>query len=122
MPVTIYGIQNYPHDFLVTKVDAPIEQCAFLLDFGRKLGKRRWFFGKKNRWIGPTVGLLVPVMHLGEKKGCLVIGVTIGEPYFTDIPKLWKQHSVTTSSRTFQQSDELQVLADFARHFPNDCS
>ena len=121
MSLTIYGIQNYPHDFLVTNVGAPLEQCAFLLHFGRKLERVRWLFGR-NKWIGFTVGLLVPVVHLSERKGGFVIGVSRGEPYFTDILKLWKQHSGTSSSRTITEADGLEVVADFGRHFPNDCS
>jgi hypothetical protein len=35
MSLTEYEIHNYPHDFAVTKVDAPLDQCAFLLDFDR---------------------------------------------------------------------------------------
>ena len=121
MSLTIYGIHNYPHDFLVTEVDAPLEQCAFLLDFGRKLERVRWLFGR-NKWFGFTVGLLVPVVHLSEQKGGYVIGVSQGEPYFSDIPKLWKQHSGISSTRTITEADGLEVIVDFGRHFPNDCS
>ena len=121
MQLTIYGVRDYPHDFLVTKVSAPLEQCAFLLDFGRKLEKIRWFFGR-NKWFGFTVGLLVPIVHLGESKGGFVIGIHRGELYFTDILKLWKQHSGTSSSRTMTESNGLEIIADFGRHFPNDCS
>lgn len=49
--------------------------------------KVRWHFGG-NKWIGFAVGLLVPIVHLSERKGGFVIGVSRGEPYFTDIPKL----------------------------------
>jgi hypothetical protein len=35
---------------------------------------------------------------------------------------LWKQHSGTSSSRTITEADGLEVVADFGRHFPNDCS
>ena len=121
MSLTIYRINNYPHDFPVTKVDAPLEQCAFLLDFDRKLGRVRWLFGR-NKWIGFTVGLLVPVVHLSERNGGYVFGVNIGEPYFSDIQKLWKQHSGISSSRTIIQGDGLNIIADLAKHFPNDCS
>jgi hypothetical protein len=121
MQLTIYGVRDYPHDFLVTKVSAPLEQCAFLLDFGRKLERIRWFFGR-NKWFGFTLALGVPVVHLGESKGGYVFVIRRGEPYFTEIPKLWKQHSGTSSSRTMTESDGLEVIADFVKHFPNDCS
>jgi hypothetical protein len=121
MPLTIYGIHNYPHDFLVTKVDAPLEQCAFLLDFGREIERVRWLL-VRNSWIGFTVGLIVPVIHLSERKGGFVIGVSRGEPYFGDIPKLWRQHAGASSSRTITEADGLEVVGDFGRHFPNDYS
>lgn len=103
MSLTVYGIHNYPHDFAVTKVNAPLNQCTFLLDFSRKLERQRWLF-RRNKWVGITVGLLVPVVHLGERHGGFVISLSRGEPYFTDIPKLWKQHFGTSSSREIQQA------------------
>lgn len=120
MRLTIYGVRNYPHDFLVTKVDAPLEQCAFLLDFGRKIERVRWLL-VRNRWIGFTVGLMVPVIHLSERRGGFVIGVGRGEPYFADIPKLWREHAGAGSSRTITEAGGLEVVADFGRHFPSDC-
>lgn len=121
MSLTVYGIHNYPHDFAVTKVNAPLNQCTFLLDFSRKLERQRWLF-RRNRWVGITVGLLVPVVHLGERHGGFVISLSRGEPYFTDIPKLWKQHFGTSSSRDIQQVDGLEIVADFGQHFPSDRS
>ncbi len=121
MSITIYGIHNYPHDFLVTEINAPLEQCAFLLDFGRKLERVRWLFGR-NKWVGFTVGLIVPIVHLSESKGGYAIGVNLGEPYFADIQNLWKQHSGAISSRTITKIDGLEVITDFAKHFPNYCS
>ena len=121
MPLTIYGIPDYPHDFLVTKVDAPLEQCVFLLDFRRKIERVRWLL-VRNSWIGFTLGLIVPVVHLSERNGELVISVSRGEPYFIDIPKLWKQHAGARSLRTIIEADGLEIIADFAKHFPSDCS
>lgn len=121
MSLTIYRIHDYPHDFALTKVDAPLNQCAFLLDFSRRLEKVRWFFGR-NRWVGITMGLIVPVVHLSQRQGEFVISVRRGEPYFIDIPEIWKHHSGTTSSRVVQQADGLEIVADFGRHFPNDCA
>ena len=120
MPLTIYGIHDYPRDFLVTKVGAPLEQCAFLLDFRRGIERVRWLF-VRNSWIGFTVGLIVPVVHLSENKGEFVIGLKRGEPYFADIPRLWIQHAGASSSRTVTEAGGLELVADFGRHFPNDC-
>ena len=120
MPLTIYGVHEYPHDFLITKVEAPIEQCVFLLDFERSIERVRWFF-VRNSWIGFTVALIVPVIHLGQQKGGFFIGVRYGESYFADIPKLWMQHAGKSSSRPITAVSGLEVVADFGRHFPNDC-
>lgn len=121
MPLTIYGIHDCPHDFPVTKVDAPLEQCAFLLHFSRKLERVRWLF-RRNKWVGLTVGLIVPVVHLSERQGGFVVGVSRGEPYFTDIPKLWKQYTGKSSTRVITKADGLEIAADFGRHFPSDCN
>jgi hypothetical protein len=45
--LTLFGFHGRPHDFAVTKADLPLEECVFLLDFSRPLGKHRWF-GKYN--------------------------------------------------------------------------
>jgi hypothetical protein len=117
----MYGFHNHPHDFAVTKVDAPLEQCTFFLDFTRPLEKRRWLFGW-NKWVGITVGLLVPVIHQGEKDGGYVFGINRGEPYFADLPKLWKKHYGSKRTLVSSPVGGLEIIADFATHFPADCS
>jgi hypothetical protein len=87
MALTLYGFRDHPNDFAATKIRAPLEDCVFFLDFSRDLEKRRWF-GTVNRWLGPTIGLLVPVAHQSEERGGYVIGVYRGEPYFVDLPDL----------------------------------
>lgn len=120
MALTLFGFHDRPHDFAATKVGAGLEDCAFLLDFTRPLERLRWF-GVANRWLGPTVGLLVPVVHQGQKKGEFVIDVQRGQPYFEDIPKLWRQHYGTARPMKSEPVDGLEVVADFGRHFPEDC-
>lgn len=92
-----------------------MEDCAFLLDFSRPLEKKRWLR------FGPTLGLLVPVVHIGEEKGGYVIGVHHDEPHFVNLSKYWEQHR--GRARTLRQPDAepLQIAADFGRHFPEDC-
>ena len=121
MPLTLFGFHDRPNDIAATKVGAPLEDCAFLLDFSRPLERLRWL-GVRNRFVGPTVAFLVPIVHLGEEVGGYVIGVHRGEPYFTDLPGLWRKHS--RRPRTFKAApvDGLQIVADFGRHFPEDCS
>src|SRR5689334_13101907 len=91
MALTVYGLYGRPDDFAVTKVGAPLEECAFILDFTRPLEKFRWL-GVHNKWIGVTVGLLVPVVHYAEQSGGFVIALRYGELYFVDIPRMWKEH------------------------------
>lgn len=85
MDVTLYGFQNHPTSFVVTKIGAPLEECVYLLDFARDIKKRR------NHWFS-TIGLLVPVVHVGEDVGGYVISVDRGDGYFDNILALWKQH------------------------------
>lgn len=120
MALKLYGFHNRPHDVAVTKTDAPLEECMFLLDFTRPLERIRWL-GVTNRSFGPTVGLLVPVVHQGEEKGGFVIGIHRGQPYFTDIPKLWHKHRGSVCTIKSKPMDELDIIADFSRHFPEDC-
>ena len=120
MALTLFGFHDRPHDFAVTKSDAALEDCAFLLDFNRPLERIRWL-GIKNRWLGITLGLLVPVVHHGQDKGEYVIGVHRSQPYFEDIPKLWRQHYGSTRAIRSEPADGLDIVANFGRHFPEDC-
>jgi hypothetical protein len=120
MALTLFGFHNRPHDFAATKVGATLEECVFLLDFARPLERTRWF-GVTNRWFGVTVGMLVPVVHQGQKKGEFVIGLHRGQPYFSDMPRLWREHHGTARSIRSAPVDELDIIADFAKHFPEDC-
>jgi hypothetical protein len=121
MPITLFGLNDRPHEVGVSKTcDAPGE-CAFLLDFSRPLEKIRWL-GIRNRAVGPTVALLVPVVHAGEKAGSFVFGVSRGELYFEDIPNLWRKHQTFPRVLNGEELDGLQIAADFGRHFPEDCA
>jgi hypothetical protein len=119
MPLTLFGVNGYPHDVLVTKANVPLEQCAFLLDFTRPLEKLRWL-GAYNRRVGVPVALLVPVVHLSEETGQFIVGVHRSDPYFKDIPKLWNKHRGHPRTRTIVAAEGLQLAADFAVHFPED--
>lgn len=120
MALTIYGLHAYPNDIAVTKVGASLEDCAFLLDFSRPLERLRWF-GKVNKLIGPTIALVVPVVHHAEQSGGYVISVRRGEPYFVDLPKLWRQHYGSKRGLVSPPAGGLDIVADFGLHFPEDC-
>lgn len=91
----------------------------FLLDFYRPVEKIRWL-GIKNRVFGPTIALLVPVVHVGEKAGAFVFGVSRGEPYFEDIPNLWRKHRAFPRVPAGEALDGLQFVANLKRRTPWD--
>jgi hypothetical protein len=118
MALTVYAFHADPHKLAVTKVDAPIEECPFLLDFSRPIQRVRWI-GFHNRWIGPTVALGVPVVHQAEQRGEYKILVLRSEPYFVDLPKLWKEHRGSARSAITENAGGLDIIADWGRHFPD---
>jgi hypothetical protein len=120
MSLTLYGFHDRPNDLAVTKVGAALDDCKFLLDFTRPLERIHWF-GVRNRWLGPTIGLLIPVAHQGEEKGEFIISLKRGEHYFTDILKIWQKHRGSRRSLESHSVDPLRIIADFAKHFPHDC-
>jgi hypothetical protein len=122
MALTLFAFPGRPNDFAATKkAGVPAEECAFLLDFSRPLQRLRSLFGTRTKWAGITGGLLVPVVHLGQQSGEFVIGVSRGEPYFTDIQKLWKIHRGSRRTLVTPSVGGLSIVADFGRHFPEDC-
>jgi len=116
----LFSFRDRPNDFAATKSGLPLEQCVFLLDFSRPLQRLRWF-GTTNKWIGPTYGLLVPVVHVSEQAGTFCFGVSSGEPYFADIPRLWKRHAGTRRTIYDPPTEGFELIADFATHFAADC-
>ena len=120
MALHIFGFHDRPHDFAATKTDAPLADCVFLLDFCRPLERLRWL-GRVNKWIGPTIGLLVPVVHQSEQSGGYLISVHRGEPYFVDIPERWNRHGGSRRTLVTPSVGGLEIVTDFARHFPADC-
>ena len=126
VPLTVYGFVNNPSIFAITKSDAPCDDCVFFLDFIRPLDKRRWCglqsHGFLNKWIGPVVGLGVPVRHVGEEKGGYLISVHVSDPYFADVVKWWKLYFNKRPAAHFAEpTGSLEIIADFYEHFPSDC-
>jgi hypothetical protein len=120
MALTLIAFDNPPSRFATTKVGATVPNGRFFLDFTRKLEVIRWL-GVRNRYIGPAVGLLVPVVHEAEKSGGYVIGVDVSDPYFRDLRKLWKAHFPSSPVAVHEVADGLKIIADFATQFPDDC-
>lgn len=130
MGLTMYGFHGRPHDFAVTKADAPLEECPFFLDFSRKLTRRRrihWHFGMlgefawESKWIGKTVELGVPIVHQSEDTGEFLMSVLCEEPYFTDIQRMWREHYKKPRVTKSEPVAGLKLVADFGTHFPDNC-
>jgi hypothetical protein len=121
MAIQLFGYPGLPNDIGVTKIDVPPNECAFFLDFQRPIEKVHWF-GVLNKWIGPTISLLVPVAHASEQSGGYVIAVRRTEPYFSDIQRLWQEHRGAVRTMVKESEDALPLISDFGIHFPEDCS
>jgi hypothetical protein len=119
MALTLIAYDDPPTRFAATKVGATVPNGRFFLDFTRRLEVIRWL-GVRNPFIGPAVGLLVPVVHEGEKSGGYVVSVSVGDPYFQDLRKLWKTRFPSHPFEVSQESDGLKIIADFATQFPED--
>ena len=122
MTVLLYPIDNDPEHVGVSKVDPPVRNGAFFLDFTRPLETTRRIFGKRNRWVGQLSELVVPVVHQGEKQGEFKIYLHCTEPRFSQIRKLWKQHYPAKTQRPVnERANGFKVIVDFAAQFPEDC-
>lgn len=120
MALKLYAFHAFPNDFAVTKIEAELEDCSFLLDFSRPLRQTRWF-GILNKWLGRTVALAVPVVHHAESQGSYVIYVGRSDPYFKDIQVLWSKHFGSWRGMVSPPVGGLDIAADFGRHFPDGC-
>jgi hypothetical protein len=78
------------------------------------------FCGVWNRWIGTTMALNVPVIHVGEAGGRRVIAVDRVDPYFKELQRLWLARHPLTRPGPKRMVDRLRIEADFAAQFPDD--
>jgi hypothetical protein len=99
----LFAYPGFPHDIGVSQKDGETAQTAtFMLDFSKRLTclyALPYWPGKvwQNRWVGVKTGLLVPVRSCKQVTGYgFVIPVDYDDPYFRDIPKLWKRHAGST--------------------------
>lgn len=119
MALQIFGLRDHPDAFPVSKTMDKWEDCVFLLDFSRPIRKYRHFFGKKVPF-GICTYILVPIVHAGEENGGFVFGVGINQPYFRDLPKLWRKHRGKPRTVRIEKADGLRIIADFANNFPEE--
>ena len=120
MPITLVAFNDPPTRFAITKVGATVPDKPQSSDAERKKIVIRWF-GLRNRYVGPAVALLVPLIHEAEVSGGYVIGVTAGDPYFQDLRNLWKMRFSAHPVMVPHEADGLKIIGDFARQFPEDC-
>ena len=111
MTLTLYSLPAHPGRYAVSKVPVFARHGAFFLDFCRPLETVK-------HYGVVTVGLFVPVIHESQLAGEYVVGVDRCEPYFADIPKLWKQLHPYTPVQPKCAYDNLQVVAHFGYQFP----
>jgi len=125
MTVGLFVLNAYPDriavSMTVNTIDSLRLNSAFFLDFSRPLKIHRWL-GVRNHWIGIAGVLTVPVIHHGEQNGSYVIGVGRSDPYFKDLRKLWKDRYPEKVSSPPSKADGLQIITDFATHFPDFCT
>ncbi len=105
---------SYPGEFVVTKSGRLLEGSLFFLDLSRPLERLRRYR------IGPTIALLVPVVHESETSGGYVIGVDKASPYFSEIEMVWKTHFPRRWIPPNAGELGLHVIASFGLHFPED--
>jgi len=115
MALRIFAFRDRPQNFAITRADVPLSECPFRLDFSRPLVHVRMLR------FGPVRSLLVPVAHQREHVGGYTIAVKRGEPHFVDISKLWELYAAMPLTAVPSATVEgLNVLSDFAKHFPTD--
>lgn len=119
MALQLIRLDAYPDRIAATKVDGVVPGGAFFLDFSRSLKRLRWF-GIQNSLVGLTVGLLVPVVHEGERSGSYIISVQRGQPYFDDIQTLWSARYPVPHQPPPSEADNLEIVSHFATQFPED--
>ncbi len=119
MSFELFKHSERPDEFAVSKTGTWVSGSIFYLDFSRPLEVRRWF-GIHNRRFGFAVGLLVPVIHEADSEGGYVVSLKVGEPYFEDVRKLWRQWYPRERRQPNREFDGLKIIADFAQNFPED--
>ncbi len=119
MALQLIKLHALSNETAVTKVGSVVENGAFFLDFSRPIERVRWL-GIRNRWIGFTVGLFVPIVHQSEQSGSHIISVGPSDPCFDDLQSLWKAHFPSKRTPPALAADRLRIIADFAAQFPDD--
>jgi hypothetical protein len=127
MTVLLYELASHPGEVGISKIEPPVIDGAFFLDFSRPLRViSRRCFGISNIWIGrvtelgvPVVHQLgVPVAHQGMRAGDFMVYMHRTDPRFSDIRALWKARHPSDPTASAVAGAGLKIIADFAVQFP----
>jgi hypothetical protein len=120
MNIILFKFHAHPEHIAVSKTGNFVPGHAFFLDFSRPLEVRRHFI-ITNSWLGPAIGILVPVVHECEEVGGYVIGVKCDDPLFAYIRQAWMDTYPAPPRVPSARVDGVTIVADFGGHFPEDC-
>lgn len=114
MPLHLFELDEHPDRIAASKKDTFVNGGVFFLDFTRPLESVKKFGIQ-------VVAVFAPVVHQGEEEGGYVIGVHRSDPQFKNVRALWKANYPAPKIVPTTQADGLQIIADFANQFPEDC-
>ncbi len=122
MTVRLFEVASQPNRIAISKTDNYQTNGAFFLNFNKPLETIRWF-GIYNKFIGYPMALVVPIIHQNQNDSdeTFVVGLDRHDLSFNLIRNLWKKHYKTSNPIYKDELSGLQIIADFATQFPNDC-
>lgn len=127
MTVLLYELASHPGEVAISKIDPPLIDGAFFLDFSQPLRVlSRRCFGISNTWVGPVSELGVPVVHQlgvpvahqGARADDFLVYMHRTDPRFSDIRALWKARYPSGPTASTVEGAGLKIVADFAVQFP----
>jgi uncharacterized protein len=127
MTVLLYELASHPGEVGISKIDPPVVDGAFFLDFSRPLRViTRRCFGISNIWIGRAIELGVPVVHQlgvpvvheGVHAGHFLVYMHRTDSRFSNIRALWRTRHPSNRTTPGVADAGLKIIADFAVQFP----
>lgn len=122
MTVRLFELAEHPNRIAICKTDNYQTDGVFFLNFNKPLETIRWF-GIYNKYIGYPMALFVPIIHQNQNDNddTFVVGLDRHDSSFDLIRNLWKKHYKTSNPIYKNELAGLEIIADFATQFPNDC-